>query len=304
MKTVGEKKSRRRTAQTRIGFFFLLPSAVLCFTFIVIPLVNVIYYSLTEWNGVSRDKKFVGFRNYMNLPKMDGFMDMIVATFTFAIGVTILTVFISFVVALALDRKGRGRIPRGFMRALWFFPALLSGVVVGVLWRIMYNYHNGIINAVLQVFGLKPINWLETAGVTNIAVIVGNTWVQIGLCFVIFLAGLQSIPTELYEAARIDGASPGQQLRTITLPMMASSITINMVTTTIAAFRAYELPYLISQGLPGKSTLLMTQRIYFFGFQTREFGMGSALSVVLTVIIGIVSLVQLYVLKKREDVFR
>ena len=133
--------------------------------------------------------------------------------------------------------------------------------------------------------------------------IVGNTWVQVGLCFVIFLAGLQSIPVELYEAARIDGATSFQQLCHITFPLMAVSITINMVTTTIAAFRAYELPYLISQGLPGKTTLLMTQRIYFFGFQTREFGMGSALSVVLTIIIGLISLIQLYVLKRREDVF-
>ncbi len=296
-------KNKREESLTHTGLLFLLPSAVLCFVFVLLPLMNVVYYSMTEWNGVSKVKKFVGFSNYLTLPKMDGFRDMIVATFTFAIGVTLLTVIVSFAVALALEREGKGRLPRGMMRALWFFPALLSGVVVGVLWRIMYNYHNGMINAVLQVFHLKPVNWLETVGITNIAVIVGNTWVQVGLCFVIFLAGLQSIPVELYEAARIDGATSFQQLCHITFPLMAVSITINMVTTTIAAFRAYELPYLISQGLPGKTTLLMTQRIYFFGFQTREFGMGSALSVVLTIIIGLISLIQLYVLKRREDVF-
>ena len=100
----------------------------------------------------------------------------------------------------------------------------LSGAIVGILWRIMYNYNNGVINEIFSAFGLSPVNWLETKGVTNFAIIVGNTWAQVGLCFVIFLAGLQSIPTDLYEAAVLDGASSGQILRKITFPMMAPSI--------------------------------------------------------------------------------
>ena len=135
------------------------------------------------------------------------------------------------------------------------------------------------------------------------AIIIGAAWVQIGLCVVVFLAGLQSIPQEMYEAASIDGATPSQQLKNITIPMMASSITINVITTTIAAFKAYELPYLISKGLPGHSTLLITQRIFFFGFQAFDYGRGSALSVVLLLIIALISLVQLVVLRKREDIF-
>jgi ABC-type sugar transport system permease subunit len=189
------------------------------------------------------------------------------------------------------------------MRSLWFFPSLLSGAIVGILWRIMYNYNNGVINEIFSAFGLSPVNWLETKGVTNFAIIVGNTWAQVGLCFVIFLAGLQSIPTDLYEAAVLDGASSGQILRKITFPMMAPSITINVVTTSIAAFRAYELPYLISLGHPGKSTLMITQRIYFYGFQAQEYGRASALSVMLTLIITAISLIQLVVLKKREEIY-
>ena len=147
----------------------------------------------------------------------------------------------------------------------------------------MYNYNNGVINKIITSAGLPAVNWLETRGVTNIAIIIGAAWVQIGLCVVVFLAGLQSIPQEMYEAASIDGATPSQQLKNITIPMMASSITINVITTTIAAFKAYELPYLISKGLPGHSTLLITQRIFFFGFQAFDYGRGSALSVVLQV---------------------
>ena len=224
-------------------------------------------------------------------------------TVTFAIGVTAITIIVSFLAALALDKRGRDRLPRGLMRALWFFPALLSGAVVGILWRIMYNYNNGVINKIITSAGLPAVNWLETRGVTNIAIIIGAAWVQIGLCVVVFLAGLQSIPQEMYEAASIDGATPSQQLKNITIPMMASSITINVITTTIAAFKAYELPYLISKGLPGHSTLLITQRIFFFGFQAFDYGRGSALSVVLLLIIALISLVQLVVLRKREDIF-
>jgi ABC-type sugar transport system permease subunit len=205
--------------------------------------------------------------------------------------------------ALALDKKGKGYLPRGLMRSLWFLPALLSGTVVGMLWRIMYNYNNGVINKMLVSAGLEPVNWLETRGITNIAVIVGSTWVQIGFCVIVFLAGLQSIDQNLYEAAELDGASPRQKLWNITMPMMASSITINVITTTIAGFKAYELPYNISQGMPGKSTLLMTQRIYFFGFQDYDYGLGSALSVFLLLIIAAISLIQLIYLKKKEDIY-
>lgn len=289
--------------KNRAGMLFILPSVILCAMFMLWPLAEVVRYSFTDWNGVNAEYNYVALKNYTEISKIDGFNEMMIATITFAIGTTILTVVISFITALALDKKGKGRINRGLMRSLWFLPALLSGTVVGMLWRIMYNFNNGMINKVLVSMGLEKINWLETRGLTNIAVIVGSTWVQIGMCVIVFMAGLQSIPQELYEAAAIDGAVPRQQLWHITLPMMASSITINVITTTIAGFKAYELPYNISKGMPGKSTLLMTQRIFFFGFQDFDYGLGSALSVFLLLIIAAISLIQLIYLKKREDIY-
>lgn len=290
-------------SRNRAGIMFILPSLILCAVFMLWPLVEVVYYSFTDWNGVAKDYELIGFKNYQEIVKIDGFKEMMIATVTFAIGTTILTIVISFLIALALDKKGKGYLPRGLLRSLWFLPALLSGTVVGMLWRIMYNFNNGVLNKVIIAMGGEPVNWLETRGLTNIAVIIGSTWVQIGFCVIVFLAGLQSIPQELYEAAAIDGAVPRQQLRHITMPMMASSITINVITTTIAGFKAYELPYNISQGMPGKSTLLMTQRIFFFGFQDFDYGLGSALSVFLLLIIAFISLIQLIYLKKREDIY-
>ena len=302
-KEEGKQKKSAFARRNRTGLIFLIPSAVLCLTFIIYPLITVVYYSMTDWDGMSKEKNFIGLYHYMHVSKIDGFAEMMVATFTFALGVTALTILISFIAALILDKTGRGRLPRGLMRTLWFFPALLSSAIVGILWRIMYNYKNGVINAILKMVGLKPVQWLETKGVTNIAIIIGNTWVTVGLCVIVFMAGLQAIPQELFEAARIDGASSWKQVRYITIPLMSTSITINAITTTIAAFRAYELPYLISQGKPGKSTLMMTQRIYFYGFTAHDYGRGSAIAVMLTLIIVIISLIQLVILRRREDIY-
>lgn len=289
--------------RVRTGLLFLLPTTVLCALFIVVPLINVIVYSFHDWNGVSDDMLYVGLDNFKTIPSTEGFWQMALATFVFAIGTTALVILLSFVVALALDSKSRGRVSRSIYRTMWFFPCILSGSVVGIVWRIMYNYNNGVVNAILKMIGLSPVNWLETFGLTNFAVILAAVWAQAGLCIVIFLAGLQGIPTELREAAAIDGASAGQIRRHITVPMMAPSITINVLTTSIAAFKMYELPWLVSGGLPGYSTRLLTQRIYFFAFNSGRFGVGSALAVLLILIITVISLVQLVVLRRREDIY-
>ena len=148
--------------RTRInsGLIFILPSVILCLLFMIWPLIEVIRYSFTDWNGVAPTYNYVWFENYKKITQIDGFKEMMIATVTFAIGTTILTIVISFIIALALDKKGKGYLPRGLMRSLWFLPALLSGTVVGMLWRIMYNYNNGVINKMLVAAGAEPINWL------------------------------------------------------------------------------------------------------------------------------------------------
>ena len=204
---------------------------------------------------------------------------------------------------MALDSRHLNAAVRKLFRAMWFFPCILSGSVVGILWRIMYTYNNGVINTVLKSVGLTPVNWLETYGLTNFAVIIASVWSQMGMCIVIFLAGLQGIPGELIEAAQIDGANSRQVRTQIILPMMAPSITINVLTTSISAFKMYELPWIISKGLPGYSTRLLTQRIHFFGFESSKLGLGSALSVILILVITAISLVQLVILRRREDIY-
>jgi len=308
-------KPKKKEMQNRIskfeqkrvltGILFLLPNALLCSIFIAIPLIVTFIFSFTDWNGIDGSEvKFVGLWNYININQIPGLRESVIATLFYVVAVTILIVVISLAVALMLDKREKGRLNRTFMRALWFFPGLLSTVVVGLIWRMVFHYHNGMINKTLISLGGEPVNWLETVGLSNICTVIATVWTMMGMTIVIFLAGLQSIPTELYEAAKIDGASQAQIRRSITIPMLAPSLTINFLTTSIAAFKSYELPWLVSMGLPGFSSRLWTKTIYFYGFeQIGRLGLGFALSVVLCIVITAISVVQLVVLRKRENIY-
>ena len=197
-KLIFKNMSRRQKDQILTGLFFILPSLIMTAVFVVYPAITVFYYSFTDWNGVSPQKNYVGLENYLKLGKLDGFGTMMLATLGFAVGMTLLTVVVAFAAALVLDKKGRGRLPRGFLRSAWFFPTLLSGVVVGILWHTMYEFNNGLINKIIVACGGTKINWLETVGLTNIAIIVGATWARIGICVVIFMAGLPGVSKELF----------------------------------------------------------------------------------------------------------
>ena len=299
-------KKSKSYLQQRInqGTLFCMPAIALTALMVVAPLIYVVYLSFHDWNGsFKKEPVYVGLEKYINLPKTVGFADMLKFTLFFAIVVTFLVVGISLVMAFALDKPKGKHVNRSFLRACWYVPALIGGTAVGIVWRIMYNYKNGIVNELMKMMGQQPVNWLETIGVTNWAVIVAQVWVMMGMCIIIFLAGLQSIPQELYEAATIDGATAMQQRMKIAIPMLAPSITINFITTSISAFKAYELPYTISKGLPGYTTHLVTQMIRQATFDSMDYGRGAALSVLLLVIIFVIQLIQLVFLQKREEVY-
>jgi len=299
------KKQLPKYMRDRInqGTLFLIPVLVLTALMVIAPLIYVIILSFNEWNGAfNKPMVFVGLENFRNLKNMPGFLDMVKFTIEFAIIVTILVNLISLLMAFALDKPQRGKyVNRSFLRACWYVPALIGGVSVGVIWRIMYNYNNGVINAVINWLGGKSVNWLESYGIAGWAVIIADVWVKLGMCIIIFLAGLQAIPTELYESATIDGASTWQQRLHIALPLLAPSITINIVTTSIASFKAYELPYTITKGLPGYSTHLVTQMVKFYSFESLKYGAGAALSVLLIIVIILIQLFQLFFLNRNEE---
>ena len=304
MKPVKHKKTTAfERKRNTVGALFLLPMLIMVGTFIMWPLVDVVRYSFFDWNGISSNMTFVGLYNYKALLNLKYLKEMLLGTFFYSACVTFLTIVLSFIIALALDQNGKGHINRNLLRALWFFPCLLSLAVSGMLWKIVFNYNNGIANYLLKSFGRKPVNWLETPGLATVAIVVASVWATVGMCIVIFLAGLQSIDHEYYEAAAIDGASSFQQLTSITLPLMGPSITVNVLTTTISTFKMYELPKIITNGGPRGTTMLFAQKIYELGLEGSDFGRGSAVSVVLILIITVISIIQFVYLRKKEDVF-
>ncbi len=288
-------RDRRRT-----GYLLLLPSAVLIAVFVLYPLFRVVFLSFTDWNGIRTHVKFVGLKNYKFLVEMNRIGVMVLATLFYVACDTIFKNVLSFILALSLDKKGKGRMNRNLFRTAWYLPALLSGASAGVGWHIMLIYRGGVINAILGWFGIAPINWLETFGLVNIGIVMAAVWMGIGSTTIIYLAGLQGISQDLYEAAYLDGASPRQITRHITLPMMAPAITINVVTTSIAAFKAYEMPEIIGTG-PNDCAKLITSKIMSFTAGLDYYASSCALSVLLILVIVLLSLVQLYFLQRNEE---
>ena len=289
--------------RVRTGTLFLVPATIMVFLMMLIPQLFVVALSFVKWNGSrSQSMKFVGLQNYLKLGHMQGVPDMVKFTFIFAISVTLLTVLISMLVAFALDKPvGHKGVNRSFLRSCWYIPTLIGSVAIGIIWRIMYNYHSGLFNALLGVFGIAPVNWLEDYGVSALGVIIAQVWVNLGVNIVVFLAGLQSVPVDLYESATIDGASNLQQRLHITIPMIMPTITVALITTSIGAFKAYELPYTITKGMPGYSTRMVSQMIQEYSISGLQYGPGAALSVLLTVLILVIQLIQLFALRKKEE---
>ena len=299
------KHSDFMRSRIRQGNLFLIPALLFTTALMTVPLIYVIYLSFNKWNGSKAETpQFVGFANYLKLWDMAGFKDMASFTILFSVAVTALTVILSLLLAFALDTPtDRKYVNRSFLRSCWYVPTLIGGMAVGIVWRIMYNTNNGIINAILAVFGIEKIDWLQTHGVAGVAVIIAEVWVMLGLNIVIFLAGLQGVPQELYESAELDGATKFQKKLYVTIPQIMPTITVVMISTSIASFKAYELPYTITQGMPGYSTRLVTQMIQEYSFQDLKYGAGAALSVILTILIIIIQLIQLVLLNKKEEEF-
>ena len=284
------------------GYAFISIWIIGFFVFVLYPVIYSMILSVNAIKirpeGIIYTFKGTFFYNYA-LNELPHFRNCLAVQLRMVCGMTPVILVLSLIIAMLLNGKFRGR---ALFRAIFFMPVIImSGPVISSLlsqYTVDFSTNSRIVYDLLSYMPSALASPVEYV-LNNLVKILWMSGVQI----LIFLAGLQSIGSEVYEAASIDGATPSQQLKNITIPMMASSITINVITTTIAAFKAYELPYLISKGLPGHSTLLITQRIFFFGFQAFDYGRGSALSVVLLLIIALISLVQLVVLRKREDIF-
>ena len=294
--------TRQRKARLRkfgAQLLFLLPALVIFTAFVVYPILGSLYYSLTDWDGLSPDLHFVGLANFQQLVSDPSVLIDVRNTLVFAAGVMILQNGMALLLALILD----GFLRRlTFLRVLFLIPGLFSALAIGYTWSYIYSPVFGFLNTFLENIGLKgwQQDWLGNAHLTLASLIVTNSWEFMGFSMVIFLAGLQAVPVELYEAADIDGTSRWQRFLQITFPLIAPSVTINVVLTLIGSLKTFDLIFVMTNGGPGNASESLALRIYTEAFTNNHVGYATAVGIVMSLFILVLSLLNLRFLRKRE----
>jgi len=274
---------RRRRAVT--AYVFLLPALVFFGLLYFYPLISEAITSL--YTGAKVDQ-FVGVGNYTRAAGDAVIRNSFWVTIRYAAGVLILSVVLGLVMAIILNQRIRGRV---IFRAILLVPYLTTVAVVGVLWRNLLDPQIGIINSVLTALHLPPQAWLTTHPLLTVTLIA--VWQETGYIMVLFLAGLQGIPDMYYEAARVDGASPVQRFRNITLPTLAPTTLFVTIVAVISSLQQFAIPYIVTNGGPADATDLFVLRTFNTAFSYRDFGYASALAFIMLAIILIISIVQL-----------
>lgn len=273
-------------------FIFTLPALVLYTIFFAVPTIQAAQYAVTDWDGFSPDYSRVGIENFRTLVTNGDslFTNALTNNLKFLLVVVVIQTALSLVLALMLLRNSKASV---FMRSLFFLPAILSSVSVAFVWRFMYDPNFGLINQTLAGLGLEHLQsaFLGDARLAIYYVAFTQVWAHAGQLMVIFIAGLQQIPQELYEAADLDGASRWQRFRSITWPLVAPTTAIVVAYTTIQSFKAFDLILGLGGNPPKASLDILSTRIYT-SFTNSEFGYAAAESLVFMFIIAIVSLLQ------------
>lgn len=276
------KKSNHLGGAPGIPYLFIGPAILFTGVFVIGPLLQTVWLSFFEWDGVSLGK-WVGFSNYLAAFRNPQLLQAFTHSLIFVVTFCALPVFLGMVLAAMLSRqKLRGL---AAFRTILFLPQVISMVVVGVAWRWMYA-DNGTVNQLLQLAGIRVTTaWLGdfTWALPFIAII--GTWVMSGLCMVLFLSGIGKIDSELYDAAKVDGAGPVREFFSVTFPGLRQELSVAVTITIIAALRSFDLVYVTTGGGPGTSTIVPGTEIYRLAFRAGEVGAASTIAVLLTLLI-------------------
>ncbi len=259
---------------------------------IAFPFAQSFVYSFTDLSGLDPTMRFVGLDNYIRVFTDASLLAGLGFTLLYALGTTVIITALAVPLAVIMNRAFVGR---RFVRAALFFPAIPSIAILGLVWNFILNpLASGALNTALNGFaGIGPFPWLSDPDLAKLCVIVVGVWSSTGWHAILYLAYLQSIPGDYYEVARIDGASPVQQFRYITLPLLAPAVTVSTLLLMTSGLNVYALPATLTGGGPGFSTYTITQTIVTSGIAQAAYGQASALGVVFMIAVGIVVVVQL-----------
>jgi multiple sugar transport system permease protein len=287
---VRTSQGRSRSRHDLAGYAFVSPAVVLFVVFIGGPFLAAIVLSAFRWDLLT-EVEFVGWENVAKVVTDTTARTAILNTFVFAVASVVTHIGIGLALAIGVDRRMHGGL-RYFLRTAYFFPFLISWAAVALLWKYVLDPTFGIATHYLQQLGLPTANWLTSPVWAMPALIVVDLWHTIGFTFVILLAGLQSIPPHLYEAALIDGAGPWQRFWHVTVPMLSPTLFFATVITFIGAFQIFEPMFIMTEGGPLGRTESIVMHTYETAFRNFDVGYASTLTLVIFVVMMVVTLVQ------------
>ena len=292
--------TRRPRSRRKPSWLLLLPALAFYLTIVIYPAFRDVGEAFTDWNGIDPGRNFVGLDNFRALFDDPILRKAIWNTAIIAIVVTIFQNGIGLLLALALHR---GIKSRSALRSILFLPVVVNPIVIAYTWQFIYVTGGPIDNGLgfLHLDGLQQ-NWLGDPSIVLWAVLVPMVWQYIGYSMVIFLAGLEGIPTEMNEASELDGAGSFQRFRYITWPLLAPALTINAVLTMIGGLNAFTVIFALTGGGPGNATQTVTTTIFQEAFTFGHYGYGTAMACALSIVISIVALSQVTFLRNREHV--
>lgn len=282
------------------GYLFILPALAMLLVFGLYPFLRTVQLSFTDWDGISRASNYIGFDNYVQAFQ-DGIWWLSMKNgLLLSAAALIVMVGLALLLAVMVDRGVRGA---GFYRAAFYVPTLLSGIVVAIIWKWLYQPIGGPINQLLDAVGLESLTkaWLGDSSTALWAVSAASIWQGIGSPFLLFLAGLQGIPDELYESARLDGASETQVFSRITLPLLVPVIGLISILTVLGAMQIFNIVIALTNGGPGYATEVPVLHIYRQAFKNLRFGYASSLSMIFGMALLVLSLIQLWLSRKVGD---
>lgn len=272
------------------------PALAVFGVFFIYPIFYMIYLSVFDWNFVSPTKDYVGMQNFSALLSDAEFRQVLLNTTIYTVATVLLTLSISLLLALWLNRSG---IFYGFVQGAIFSPHIISLVSISLLWSWLMDPEYGLLNWVIGLFGLGPLEWLSHPDTSLASLILVAVWKGIGFNTLVFIAGLQSIPQSIYEAAALDRSKPWRTFSRLTLPMLSPTLFFLAIMSMIGSFQVFETIAIMTQGGPVNSTNTLVYYIYQYGFRFFKIGYASAAGVILLVIVGILTLIYFRLLSKK-----
>lgn len=275
-----------------------VPTVALLLVFIVYPLANGVKISLTDWDGFSQTWHWIGMDNYRRMFRDEDTRIVIYNTLVYGVGSTFFQNVIGLGYALFLNNKMR---TAGIAKTIIYLPVIVSPLIMGYIWYFFFQYNGGAINDIVLWFRNNPIDLLGNSKVNVWLITFVNTYQFLGIAMVIYLAGLQVIPKDYYEAAAIDGASSFSKFKNVTLPLLAPSTTISIVLNLIGGFKLYDVVVSMTNGGPGYASSSLSSYMYRQYFTRQDAGFASSLGILMFAIISLISLITLYYLRRREQ---